>query len=77
MDEKCTSGILQTMVTNTSMTSLNLGCEELEIKSRETCLYVFIYLFTGNDIGAQGAKMAREVLKANTTLTALNLSRNK
>ena len=69
----------EALKTNTSLTSLNLGCEKTEktgekekrhkhdqIKSPHTTI-------TGNNIGVEGAQSIGEALKTNTSLTSLNL----
>ena len=62
------------MKINTTLTELNLDCDEIrnkkwktkeKMKSNKT--------WTANQIGAEGASAISESLKINTTLTELNL----
>ena len=55
---------------NTTLTTLNLRCEERKGKKRKKEKEE---IMTGNEIGVEGAKAMSEVLKVNTTLTSLNL----
>ena len=62
------------MKVNTTLKSLNLGCNEDEWKMKQINIVGWT---TDNEIGTEGAKAVSEMLEANTTLSSLNLSSNK
>ena len=57
---------------NTSLISINLGCEEEQKKGKYEKGKANNHM-TGNEIGTEGAKALCEMLKVNSTLTFLDL----
>ena len=66
-DERITPTCVMTKM-NTTLTSLNLGCEEKKKRRGNEKEQM-----TGNEIRNEGLKVLSEMLKVNTTLTTLNL----
>ena len=66
------------MITNTTLTELNLGGDKCNNDNNEqsgwvVCNSKSIKQWTGNEIGDEGAVQISESLKTNTTLTSLYL----
>ena len=68
----------EVLKSNTTLTKLNLSCEDKRKKTQMTSinnlLFSFLFTSTVNKIGDTGAASLSESLKSNTTLTQLNLS---
>ena len=73
------SKISESLKINTTLTELNLSCDEIRNKNEEQKRKKKWRInkkkwWTANQIGAEGASSISESLKINTTLTTLNLS---
>ena len=75
--ETGTTSLGESLKSNTTLTELNLGCENKRKKTQKTSinnsLFVIHTTSTGNKTGETGAISLSEALKSNTTLTKLNL----
>ena len=65
--------ISESLKVNTSLTELNLGCDEKIRKEKERTKWKEMKKWIDNEIGTEGAKTISESLKINTSLTELNL----
>jgi len=65
--------ISEALMINSTLTTLNLGCDDKDRKAKER-ITKKMNEWTGNNIGDEGAIKISEALMINTTLTTLNLS---
>ena len=65
----------EALKSNTTLTALDLRCEERRHKRHPSAIHSFSFLFasTDNNVGDTGATSLCEALKSNTTLTTLYL----
>ena len=73
-----TAALSESLKSNTTLTQLNLNCEDKRKKTHKisisNSLFSFsLFITTASDIGETGATSLGEALKPNTTLTQLNL----
>ena len=75
---KGTKSLSEALKSNTTLTKLNLSCEDKRKKTPKTyinnSLFPFLFTSTDNNIGKRGAKSLSEALKLNAALTQLDLS---
>ena len=67
----------EALKTNTTLQSLNIGCEQEESEEDELETLPTTNKSSDNGIGDEGARALSDALKTNTTLTALNLGREQ
>jgi hypothetical protein len=69
MDGEVAIKLSEALKLNTSLTELNIDCNNL--------LFRFIQLYTDNEIGTEGGIALCEALKSNSSLTSLKIISNR